>query len=499
MNRSGQFNVFKLSVALIVTLVLSACGGAGTESGSPSGPGAAIPPDATQSSRPSGSSSSSSSGAAYSPNRNGVVFAVNAGGPQKVTGGGITYASDQYFTGGSVYTAAAFVAATVADTIYQTSRVGAFAYSVPVKNGTYDVVLQFNEFQWASAGKRKITVEAEGRPVLENLDIFARVGANAGLYQMVSHIDVTDGNLTLRFSATEGQAIVSGIVVISSDPVGLAPVVIDTTKPQAPANFFAGDVFSTHLMLKWTAATDNVGIAKYRLLRNGYTLTELNSDAYSYSDTAVAPNTSYTYALQAIDISDNLSMPIGLVVNTGNGISADTVAPTAPAELYVSDVLARQLTLHWGAASDNLGVTQYKILRNNVLVGVVNRSVLSFVDTELAPDTTYDYAVTAVDLAGNESAPQSLVGKTYVAGGKVRLQWAEPTQRANGDPLSSGEIAGYSVRYRLASEYVYTTLPTLQAGTTYYDFTNLIGDYEFQLATIDSDGVYSEYTRATLQ
>jgi hypothetical protein len=58
----------------------------------------------------------------------------------------------------------------------------------------------------------------------------------------------------------------------------------------------------------------------------------------------------------------------------------------------------------WTASGDNVGVTGYKIFRNGVQIGVT--ATTACVDTGLAPNTTYSYAVSAYDAAGNES-PQS--------------------------------------------------------------------------------------------
>jgi ELWxxDGT repeat protein len=74
-------------------------------------------------------------------------FRLNAGGAAYVTTGGRLFAADAYFTGGRRSTAVSGVVDdTVDDTLYRVGRVGeSFSYNLPLGNGTYDVVLYFNE------------------------------------------------------------------------------------------------------------------------------------------------------------------------------------------------------------------------------------------------------------------------------------------------------------------------------------------------------------------
>ena len=53
----------------------------------------------------------------------------------------------------------------------------------------------------------------------------------------------------------------------------------------------------------------------------------------------------------------------------------------------------------WQAATDNAGVTGYRVYRNGVLLA--STSSLVYVDYAVVRKTTYKYAVRAVDEAGN--------------------------------------------------------------------------------------------------
>ena len=62
------------------------------------------------------------------------------------------------------------------------------------------------------------------------------------------------------------------------------------------------------------------------------------------------------------------------------------------------------MELSWGAATDNVGVTGYEILRDGSPIATVG-DVTSYADTTVSPLTHYDYAVKAIDAAGNRSSP----------------------------------------------------------------------------------------------
>jgi hypothetical protein len=128
------------------------------------------------------------------------VFAVNAGGPQFTTAGGVTYQADNFGVGNS-YTAASAISGTVDDALYQseTWKAGGFIYDVPVENGTYRVELNFAEIYWGTfaSGARVFDVFLEDQLVFNNLDIFAITGGANSALVLEALVEVTDGALTL--------------------------------------------------------------------------------------------------------------------------------------------------------------------------------------------------------------------------------------------------------------------------------------------------------------
>ncbi len=96
--------------------------------------------------------------------------------------------------------------------------------------------------------------------------------------------------------------------------------------------------------------------------------------------------------------------------------SGDTQAPTTPTGLTAGTATATSVTLTWNAATDNVGVAGYDVLRNGA--PVATSATTSYTDTGLAPDTTYTYSVRARDAAGNTSpAGPAITVKTAAGGG----------------------------------------------------------------------------------
>ncbi len=142
------------------------------------------------------------------------VFAVNCGGPQYTAKNGFIYKADTGFSTGQTYTTTAAIAGTEDDFLYQTERYGNFAYNFPLANGNYNVTLQFAEiYPYISGpGSRVFNVKVEGKEVISNLDLFAKVGKNKA-YDVTIPVTVTDGVLNIQFQTIVNAAKVNAILV----------------------------------------------------------------------------------------------------------------------------------------------------------------------------------------------------------------------------------------------------------------------------------------------
>jgi serine/threonine protein kinase/chitodextrinase len=124
----------------------------------------------------------------------------------------------------------------------------------------------------------------------------------------------------------------------------------DTTPPAAPGGLAApaANVTATSIRLTWRAATDNIGVAGYRIFRGGRQVG--TATALSFTDTGLTPSTSYAYQVRAFDTSSNVSPPSNTVTRSTLAQATTGPPPTTSPPPPTPDVTAVQLVI--SGASD---------------------------------------------------------------------------------------------------------------------------------------------------
>jgi hypothetical protein len=140
------------------------------------------------------------------------------------------WSDDRYYAGGSAlnWSGDIGVSGTDDDGLYLTQRSGSgpgkrrgFDYAIPVEGeGVYLVRLYFAEPYWGAPGgpegaegRRVFSVTGEGETLLDDFDVFAEAGSLTALVKQ-AEVEVSDGELNLRFIASEGEPIVAAIEVL---------------------------------------------------------------------------------------------------------------------------------------------------------------------------------------------------------------------------------------------------------------------------------------------
>jgi beta-glucanase (GH16 family) len=166
------------------------------------------------------------------------------------------------------------------------------------------------------------------------------------------------------------------------------------------------------VQLAWGASRDKVGVQAYRVYRGGVQVAQVGGSTLSYTNTGLVNGTSYSYTVRAIDRAGNLSAPSNTASATPVAVApVDSTAPSAPAGLAATAGDTR-VSLSWGAASDNVGVTAYRVFRGATQVAQVGGSTLTYTDTGLVNGTSYSYTVRALDAAGNVSVASNTASAT---------------------------------------------------------------------------------------
>lgn len=144
---------------------------------------------------------------------------INCGGPNYLDSKGQTWQADQSFNTGSPYSSSASIGGTTDPTLFTTERYNGgsspMIYSFPVANGSYHVNLLFAEIYFASAGVRVFNVKLQGNLVIQNLDIFAAVGADKALVKGAD-VEVLNGVLTIEFDNVVQNAKIDAIEILPS-------------------------------------------------------------------------------------------------------------------------------------------------------------------------------------------------------------------------------------------------------------------------------------------
>jgi chitodextrinase len=259
----------------------------------------------------------------------------------------------------------------------------------------------------------------------------------------------------------------------------------DLVAPSVPTGLSGTATATPQVNLTWNASTDAVGVT-------GSTLT--------YTDSTVAPATSYSYTVDAFDAAGNHSAKSApFVIST-----ADTVPPTVPGGLTTTaSTTTPKVTLNWSASTDNVGVTGYSIYRggSNTPLATVSGSTLTYADTTVVSLTNYSYTVDAFDAAHNHSAqsasssvttpdwlPPSVPGgvtATFVSSTpEVDVAWTGSTDNVG--------VVGYTI-YRNGTKVTTVSGSTL----TYVDTTIAIpANYSYTVDAFDAAANHSAQSTA---
>lgn len=97
----------------------------------------------------------------------------------------------------------------------------------------------------------------------------------------------------------------------------------------------------------------------------------------------------------------------------------DTDAPSVPTGVSATALSHFEVDVSWTGSTDNVGVDSYTIYRDGAFLQAVSGGTTSYIDSTVAPETSYAYTVEAFDAAGNgsgQSSPDAQVTTPPVAG-----------------------------------------------------------------------------------
>jgi len=177
-----------------------------------------------------------------------------------------------------------------------------------------------------STGKSTTTIVLAWSASQDNIGVAGyEVYRDGTLIANVSQPGYTDNGLGAATSHTYRVRAFDTSNNASADSNAITVVTLtapDTTPPRVPVGVTANATSSSTIDVSWAASTDNVGVTKYRVYRDGSQVTEV-PDAI-FTDQGLTASTSYSYTVRAVDAAGNQS---GLSASASASTSA---APTTP-------------------------------------------------------------------------------------------------------------------------------------------------------------------------
>lgn len=101
---------------------------------------------------------------------------------------------------------------------------------------------------------------------------------------------------------------------LSAEDCATTQASTDTEPPTQPQELEAVAVTAGQIDLSWTPSTDNIGVSRYRVYRDGQEVGTATST--SFSDEGLEPDTPYCYTIEAYDAAGNVSQASSEICST---------------------------------------------------------------------------------------------------------------------------------------------------------------------------------------
>jgi fibronectin type 3 domain-containing protein len=316
----------------------------------------------------------------------------------------------------------------------------------------------------------------------------------------------------------------------------------DRVAPASPQNLsaVADEAIFGQITVRWNASTldadggqltDLTGYILFRSKGTTNSFVPINTvDALTrqFVDAGLEESTTYFYTVTAVDGSSNESGRASAVQVRTEG--PDRVAPAPPQNLsaVADEVDFGQVSLSWNASTQDTGggeltgLAGYIVFRSKgstssfVPIDTVATDTRQFINTNLESSTNYFYTVTAIDVAGNESArasfvsvqtngpdqvapeaPSDLVAVAASSVGEVTVSWSPPTRDADGGDLTG--LSSYVVLRSKDNSNSFAPIDTVTTENNRYVDTGLDASttYFYALRAVDNSSNSSVRSSST--
>jgi len=277
--------------------------------------------------------------------------------------------------------------------------------------------------------------------------------------------------------------------------------------PPAPPDSLSANVENRIVTLKWSSPSDK-DLNGFYVLRgfnsdNLYQQTEYPQSENYYVDsgaknTGLQPGKKYYYAIESADSVLNRSKQVGIWITI-----PDDQPPNNPGDVRVSNIHGHYMSIEWDP-SPSLDVELYRIARysnkDSAFFTVLLPNTLLLKDTSVVKGLAYQYTVTALDSAGNQSqAVQSAVTlmKDFTPPHSPRFVQAilsEDGVHLRWERCTASDLLGYHVYCSSIETGVFNKINNqVISGLSFTDKNGTSGKY-YKIRSVDTSGNESRFS-----
>jgi chitodextrinase len=275
-------------------------------------------------------------------------------------------------------------------------------------------------------------------------------------------------------------------------------------KPAAPTKLTVSNITTTGFRLNWSESTDNVGVKGYKVFLNDSEVA--NHSKSQYYATGLNPGTTYDLRVSAYDQAGNESdFSVTKFVNTLPSAPPppDTIQPSSPQNLVTTNVTMTSFRVNWSYSIDNVGIKEYEVYRNGVLMGTTPH--LTFFFAGIVPNSTSLIRLVAVDHAGNKSSLSSVLAAKTLTGIALTEKVAPTTP---GNVAANNETtSGFTLNWNKSTDNVYVLgyniylngkyHASVSNGANSYTFSGLTASTNYNVQILAYDVAKNRSARTT--
>lgn len=323
-------------------------------------------------------------------------------------------------------------------------------------------------------------------------------------------VDISGSVYYYRVAALDAQG--------NESPYSTAAIALvkDATPPGAPANVTA--VFEEGLVeLNWNMADLPDDFESFIVLRhfidpnapivpsrvNRTILTETSLTDLGIADAGFREGARYRYEVLGVDKAGNQSPSSTVDIQI-----PDNTPPSPPngVESIVNN--SSRIAVFWNPSSST-DIMSYLVYRResgsaSVQVTPISTPRYKFLDDSVKPGVTYEYWVTAADLAGNESVPSEITSvfmQDTVAPRNVRnvqvTAASDSESHIKWEPVPSRDLAGYKVYRSFSMTGTFEPLFDNLITTNQWTDENAAEDAWYKVFAVDTSGNMSPPSNPT--